>query len=293
MGGYGPGAHYWLGVAIGKNDFGLAEWMLAHGASPNVAESTHPKFRPRSLHELALRHGFTEMADLLLRHGAVPSGYVPDERARFVQACLRLDRVAVGRALSDHPELRQSTDAIFEAARRDRADVIALLLDLGMSPDVVTSTNERALHNAAYHDALAAAAILIERGAEIDPVESEWSNTPLGSAVYAQHTRMIEFLGRYSRDIWELTFVGNIERLRTLFVESPELAKTESDGHTPLMWLPTDSEERAIEVARLFLEHGANPMARTKDNVTAADRAERLGMFVLAELLRAPMASVP
>jgi len=292
MGGYGPGAHYWLGVAIGKNNLALAEWFLTHGASPNVAESTHPKFRPGSLHELALRHGFTEMADLLVRYGATPSDYVPDTRTRFIQASLRLDRAEVERALTEHPELRTSTDALFEAARRDRADVIAMLLDLGISPDVSTPKNERPLHYAAYHDSLNAAALLIERGAEIDPVESDWGNSPLGGAVYAQHTRMIEFLGKYSRDIWELTFVGNIGRLRELFAERPELAKTESDGHTPLMWLPTDDEQRAMEIARLYLEHGANPGAR-KDNATAADRADRLGMFDLAELLRSAMSSVP
>jgi hypothetical protein len=59
------------------------------------------------------------------------------------------------------------------------------------------------------------------------------------------------------------------------------------------MWLPTDDEQRAIEIARLFLEHGANAAARASDNTTAADRAERLGMFDLAALLRSAMASVP
>jgi len=292
MGGYGPGAHYWLGVAIGKNDLELAEWFLTHGASPNVAESTHPKFRPRSLHELALRHGFSEMADLLLRYGAIPSGYVPDAYARFVEACLRLDRGAVERGLVEHPEWRQSTGAIFEAARRDRPDALAMLIDLGVSPDVATPTNEHALHYAAYHNALGAAALLIERGAEIDPVESEWNNTPLGGAVYAQHESMIRFLGQYSRDIWELAFSGQLERLRALFAESPALAKTESEGHTPLMWLPTDNEQVAIEIARLFLENGANAASRTKDGVTAADRAERLGMLDLAELLRSEVGTL-
>jgi uncharacterized protein len=286
MGGYGPGAHYWLGVAIGKNDLELAEWFLTHGASPNVAESSHPKFRPRSLHELALRHGFTEMADLLLRYGATPSGYVPDERARFVEACLRLDRSEVEWTLSNHPEWRNSTDAIFEAARRDRADVVALLLDLGVSSDVRDDKNERPLHGAAYHDAMAVAALLIERGAEIDPVESNWGNTPLGAAVYAQHARMIKFLGQFSRDIWELTFVGSIDRLRVLFREQPEFATTIAEGNTPLMWLPPDDEQRAIEVATLYLEHGADPTITNKQGVTAADRAERVGMFDLAALLR-------
>jgi ankyrin repeat protein len=286
MGGYGPGAHYWLGVAIGKNDLELAEWFLTHGASPNVAESSHPKFRPRSLHELALRRGFTEMADLLLRYGATPSGYRPDEGARFVEACLRLDRGEVERLLSAHPEWRNSTDAIFEAARRDRADVVALLLDVGVSPDVRNDKNERPLHMAAYQDSVDVARLLIERGAEVDPVESNWGNTPLGAAVYAQHFQMIEFLGRFSRDIWELTFVGNVARLRVLFAEQPELAKTVAEGHTPLMWLPTDDETSAIEVAKLFLEHGADPTIVNEQGQTAADRAERLGMFDLAALLR-------
>jgi ankyrin repeat protein len=286
MGGYGPGAHYWLGVAIGKNDLELAEWFLTHGASPNVAESTHPKFRPRSLHELALRHGFTEMADLLVRYGAIPSDYVPDAHARFVEACLRLDRTAVERGLAEHPEWRSSPGAIFEATRRNRADVVALLLDLGVSPDVAKSTNERPLHMAAYHDSIDAAKVLIDRGAEVDAVASEWDNTPLGAAVYAQHARVIELLAKHSRDIWELAFSGQLERLRVLFAESPSLAKMEAQGHTPLMWLPTNDEQLAIEIARLFLERGANPAVRTRDGVTAAGRAERLGMFDLAELLR-------
>jgi ankyrin repeat protein len=226
------------------------------------------------------------MADLLLRYGATPSGYVPDERARFVEACLRLDRGAVDRMLSEHPEWRNSTDAIFEAARRDRADVVAFLLDLGVSPDVQDDKNERPLHGAAYHGAVAVAALLIERGAEIDPVGLNWDNTPLGAAVYAQHRRMIELLGQFSRDIWELTFVGNVERLRTLFAERPELAKTVADGHTPLMRLPPDDETRAIEVATLFIEHGADPTITNEQGATAADRAERLGMFDLAAMLR-------
>jgi ankyrin repeat protein len=199
---------------------------------------------------------------------------------------LRLDRATVESGLAEHPEWRSSTGAIFEAARRNRADVVGLLLDLGISPDVAKSTNERPLHMAAYHDSIDAAKLLIDRGAEVDPVTSEWDNTPLGAAVYSQHARMIELLAKYSRDIWELAFSGQLERLRVLFAESPELAKTESEGHTPLMWLPTDNEQLAIAIARLFLEHGANAASRTKDGVTAANRAERLGMFDLAELLR-------
>ena len=44
------------------------------------------------------------------------------------------------------------------------------LLDLGCSPDVESPAGERALHIAAYHDAVDVGEILIARGAEVDPI---------------------------------------------------------------------------------------------------------------------------
>ena len=63
--------------------------------------------------------------------------------------------------------------AMFEAAKRDRPDVLALLLDLGVSLEIADEHNTRALHHAAGANALRAATFLIERGAEIDPREIE------------------------------------------------------------------------------------------------------------------------
>jgi ankyrin repeat protein len=77
-----------------------------------------------------------------------------------------------------------------------------------------------------------------------------------------------------------------VERLRELFREDPGLAKVTSGGHTPLMWLSSDDEARAMEAARLLLEHGADRTLRNNDGESAADRAARFGMFRLAELLK-------
>jgi ankyrin repeat protein len=290
MGGYGPGAYYLLKIAVEKNNIPLAEWLLAHGASPN-ATSSHPKFSPKySLHEEAVRREFTEMADLLVRFGATRSVVTFQGVEAFAAACLRLDRDAARALLARHPEYLRSPLAMFAAAKQDRADVVALLLDLGMSPDVQDHQGQRPLHVAASHDSARVAELLIERGAEIEPVESNWGNTPLGFAIYGQVTRMIELLGRVSRDVFRLTYIGNVERLREVLSAEAGLAKIVADQSTPLMWLP-DDEGRALEIVTLLLAHGADPAIRNGQGKTAADIAERRGLFDIARVLRAASSS--
>src|SRR5207302_2005906 len=83
---------------------------------------------------------------------------------------------------------------------------------------------QRALHVAGYHDALGVAELLLARGAEIDPVEASWGNTPLAAAAWAQHQRMIDLFARDSRDVWELTYAGKLDRLRDVLAAEPERA---------------------------------------------------------------------
>ena len=175
---------------------------------------------------------------------------------------------------------------MFVAAERDRADVVAFLIDLGVSPDVEDAEHQRPLHVAAYHDAPNVARLLLDRGAEVDPIHAAWNNTPLAAAVYSHHPRLIELLGSVSRDVWELTYSGNAERLREVLRTEPGLARLVTrEGHTPLMWLPPDNEARALETAKVLLEHGADPTLRNKEGETAAVRAARLGLFSVEHLL--------
>ncbi|MDQ6634714.1 MAG: ankyrin repeat domain-containing protein [Gemmatimonadota bacterium] len=293
MGGYGSGARWHLDLAVAQDDLELAEWVLAHGANPNAAPARDPRLSQRTLYEEAVRRGNTEMADLLERHGAIPRVPVLEGIESFVAACLRLEHEAAREYLDGHPEYLRSQEAMFEAAKRDRADVVAFLLALGMNADVQNQCAERPLHIAAYAGSLRVAELLIERGAEIDPVESNWGNTPLGAAVYAQQSRMIALLGRYSRDLFELTYAGNVERVRELLNAEPEGAKIVAGGHTPLMWLPPTDEALAMEIAELFLARGADPAVENKQGQTAADCAERLALFDVAARLRAARRVTP
>ena len=227
------------------------------------------------------------MADLLEQYGAKATAYVPVGEEAFVDASLRLDRPAMQRILAEHPEYLTSTKALFEAARRDRADIVGLLLDLGTPIEVESPQHGRALHEAAYHNSLNVAKLLIEQGAEIDPVEDNYGNSPMDFARYAQHPEMIDLLTPYTRDVWSLAFAGKIDRLRELLAEDPRLAQAQwSIGVTPLMRLPND-ESRALEIVELFLAHGADASVRNAEGFTAADLAERRGLIAAATALRA------
>lgn len=284
QGNYGDGARWHLEIAIKKNDIELAKWCLAHGANPNAPPASDERFPQFSLPELAVRRGCPEIAELLLRHGGKPFPFVPGDKDLFESACFRLDRARAASLARKHRELLRSTDVIFKATKQDRADVVALLLDLGMSPDVEDAESQRPLHIAGYDDAVRVAALLIKSGAEIDPRESNFNNTPLDCAVYMQKPRMIELLSHYSRDVWNLVYTGHVERLRELLATEPDLAKVVWDGWTPLMWLP-DDEARAAEIVELFLAHGADPSIRNKEGLSAADYASKRALERAADLL--------
>jgi len=285
MGGYGSGARFLLDLAVKKRNPRLAEWVLARGARPDPPPARDPRFPKRSVYEDAMIAGEHGIAELLVRHGATPVAPTLSEEEEYVGACLRLDRTEIQRHLERHPEYLRSPAALFEAARRDRADVVALLLDLGVPIEIEGRNGERALHAAAGHNALNAARLLVERGAEIDPRERSYNSTPIGFASYGDHVQMIDFLSRYSRNIWTLTFRGYADRVRAVLREQPDLAKsTTKDGVTPLWWLP-DDEEKALQIVDALVQHGADPNARSKEGSTALDWALRRGMARVAQRL--------
>ena len=283
MGPYGSGARFVLELAIKKKDLRLAEWALQRGANPNAAPARDRRFPKRSLYELALLAELPAMALLLARHGAAVTQPVLDERERLVQALLRGDRAAV-RALIDG---RRDPELMFEAARRDNAEALEILLENGMPVDIADARNTRALHHAAAANALRAAAFLIEHGAEIDPREASYGGTPIGWASHGDHAAMIDLLSRYSRNIWTLCWRGYVERVAEILRDEPALAReVDGEGITPLWWLP-DDEATALRIVELLLAAGADPAARSHNGKTAVDWARRRGMTEVAARLAA------
>jgi ankyrin repeat protein len=238
------------------------------------------------LYDEAVCRGHVELAELLVRHGAVRSTLALDPIQTLVAACRRSDLRAIREEIASHPEHLRASEPLFAAAAANRREAAELLLDLGTSPDVESRQGERALHIAGYRDSVEVGELLIARGADVDPIGRQWGNTPLGGAMHCQSRKMIDLLAHHSRSAWEVGFAGYVDRLRELLTEKPERARG-YDGETLLMYLPPDDESKALAVARLLLDYGADPSIRDPDGMTAADRAERNAMLEVAALLRA------
>lgn len=286
QGGYGTGARWHLRTAIEHNDLELAKWCLQHGANPNAEPERDKNLPQASLYEQALRFGQAEMVELLAQHGAKRSDPAFSTEGAFIAACFRRDRAAVEAMVETDPQWLTSHLALHAAAERDRADVLEFLLDLGVSPNVEDpkTGNQTALHVAAYVGAESVVDALIRRGAKIDPIDTRYDATPLWSAVWAQRDRIITRLAGYSRDVWTLSFIGDVERVREVLRAEPHLATVTGES-TPLFWLP-EEEDKALEIIGMFLALGADPGFRRKeDNLNPADVARKRGLIQAADLL--------
>jgi ankyrin repeat protein len=261
----------------------VAEWALAHGASANPQRATDERTPAGTLYEQAVRGGLNEFAELLARYGAVRTATESQDARAFASSCFRLDRDRAATLAREHPQYLQDPAPLLAAAERNRADVVALLLDLGMSPNLADESGLRAMHSAAYHGADAVVTLLIERGAEVDPYHDVY-DTPIGAAQWGQRFAMVDRLTPLSTDVWTLVPGGKVERLRGVLTADPRRARATYEGETPLFYLP-DDEKAAAEIVRLFLAHGADPHARRRDGTTAGQIARARGLFEAADLL--------
>ena len=285
MGGYGGGARWLLGDALEHDDLESRRVMLSHGASPNpalppkrrgrrdsssawaaaMANGTGCRGTPRPLR----RNARTARAGRRVRLPRGMSAHGSRGRQRDPHATSRVPHAA---ARTPSGRTARTRERRFLPARSRRAD------------QVEVAKRMRPLHVAAWHNARNVAKLLIERGAEVDPRETEWGNTPLDFAVHFGLTMMIDLLAPHSRDIWNLVFTGQVDRVHAVLDADPSLARVVTDdGATPLTWLPVD-QARALDIIRQFRARGADVSVRYQ-GLTPAERARKRWMLEAAEAL--------
>ncbi|MEC4591778.1 ankyrin repeat domain-containing protein [Nitrospirillum amazonense] len=270
---------YLLGNAVASNHLRRAEWLLEHGARADDINF----YSRQPIMKHAVMGGHAAMVDLLVRHGAPRPNLTEDEV--FVAAVATGDAATLRRLATAHPEFLRAIAPVKVALDTGRTDMVEVLLDLGMSPDVADDHNCRALHFAAHAGAVAVARLLIARGAEVDPFDGRYGGSPLTHAVYHGQWEMVDFLAGHSRNFRGLCFAGKVDRLRTLLTEEPDRANRQDRPGEPALFCLPDNQETAVELAELLLSFGADPTYRNPLDQTPAEAARRRGLDDAADVI--------
>jgi len=207
-----------LWTAVYHRRHEMARVLLHHGADPNamVESSGTPIGHARK---------DPELLELLLAHGGKDERAPLDEVQRLLEAG---DMAAVERELRRHTDLVQRTDAYWGdgilagPANSGNREALALLMRLGarvpkvskwapyyyfkhyeiaefllehgMDPNHMSWHRLTLLHHMAAAGELAKARLLLDHGADIDPIDLEYQSTPLGVAVRSGRRELVALL---------------------------------------------------------------------------------------------------
>jgi len=266
---------------VGQNELVRAQWLLDRGANPNTAHA----YTKQPVHAVAQLSGFLEMQRLLEQRGARPITLAGLEA--FIAACLRHDGPAVSKLGAERPEFVRHFLPLHAAAAKGDGEAIRLLLAHGADVHNLDGDGISALHRAVQADSPAAVDQLLAAGADPNLREAKWRGTALSWAVVLGRPKLFERLIPLSRDVRALAGLRALDRLHAVLNAERALANhrlEQDDRPTPLYCLP-DDEDAAVEVARILIAYGADPMVRDAKGRTPIDVARARGLDEAAELM--------
>ena len=272
---------YLLGNAVLRRHRARVQWLLEHGANPNALHA----YSGRTVHTEARLAGFSEGVLLLEAHGAradsLPSSL------EFAAAVMLNDADTMHRLLAAQPSLIRTPGPLHRAALQGRTDILRTLLDLGADIHAADHEGATALHRAVQGGAVAAVLLLLEAGADIDRREPRFQGTALSWAIALDQPEVATALVPRSRDIRALSRLGEVERLREVLQDAPELVHQVLHGvdAPTALFCFAEHDELAAEVVRELLQHGADRSVRDAQGRTAAEVARSRGLDGAAAVL--------
>ncbi|HEX4218012.1 MAG TPA: ankyrin repeat domain-containing protein [Acidimicrobiales bacterium] len=236
--------------------------LLAAGADPETIDSDVGLSALRG----AVRAGRVETAALLSSYGATDDSTDVD---RLLGACWRADRAAAERLLAEHPDLlgrltNEDRAVVVEAAGSGLVATVALMLDVGFSPDDRNGQGEQPLHTAAYNGNAEVVRLLIEADADVDARDARFESTPLAFAAVGSGERGWQHPGSW--------------------VETVELL-IEAGASRQEVWI--SDKPPSEDVGALLRRYGVTPDEQLEPDADDADDVPRsMGSGVTADIAR-------
>ena len=285
----GPDGVTLLHLAAARLMPAVAAWALSHGADVNARSG--PGFTPIDmLGRWPTGHPhdrLEELSDLLLRHGAEPTGFwaVAMNNGEWLRA-----RHAEGRLANP---VNDVGGLVTFAVRLDRPEMLTLLLDLGFDPDERPDPAEqlgKPLEYCLYDGRFALADILLQRGATLAPTAA----VALGKADWLRNEHAAGTLAHPPHGDGLLTAAiehGRLDMLKLLldlgFDADERVRVVGGDEVSERRGVPL---QRAVSkgnltMARILLDHGADPNARAEVGDTPMSSAYRQKNQAMLDLM--------
>ncbi|CAI7628639.1 unnamed protein product [Penicillium palitans] len=139
--------------------------------------------------------------------------------------------------------------ALHYACESDQYKTASLLLDAGLSPNILAKNGMAALHSAIAKGNTSIVRLLLENGADISVITT----------------------GGYSMLHWAMQ-TQKIDIIDLLVINGADFTKGDISGRTPLHWAAADGNMQAVE---LLLRAGADATSIDHDGYTPADLANQ------------------
>jgi ankyrin repeat protein len=214
----------------------VIELLAVHGADLEAAGPDG-----RSAYALAVSLGRSDLAELLLRHGARADVSSADA---LLAALLLADRSAVDQQLALRPGLlselsgEQRGAGLTRAAETGNAAAIGLMLDLGFPIETRGGdAGAMALHTAAYSGSANVVRLLLERGADVEARDGNWDSTALVWAMIGSSEK--------PDDNTSPDWLAVVQALLAAGASTEGIELTDDDDHPP-----------PAEIAELLRRHG-------------------------------------
>ena len=257
-----------LHLAMGRNRFRLAEFLLEHGADVNAENN-------RGMTPLCMlpttwiydEGAVLDYALLLLKHGAEVNKRDKDNQSPLHLATIRIRRSKLIRFLLEHgadPNAQNiqgmtPLHMLPQSQMYDDGTVLdyaRLLLQHGAGVNKLDKTNQTPLHLATQMNQLRLAELLIEHGADANAENNE-DKTPF--------QMLLEIRIYDEGDV--------LNHAMLLLKHGAEVNRRDKDNQTPLLLA---TERGWFELARILLEQGAD--------VNAANKRGKTPLHILPEL---------
>ena len=313
------------GAAAGAVDVPVMSTYMARGnksVNPGQGKDMGYELLKRGL---GLRQGETvrrkKALNSLIAHGiAGPLGKIiefsevseasPNE---LIEAVIRNDIKKVQRLLElgldpNFVDIDNPNHTLHIAVREPNYEIVKALLDMkadvnrmdeyGDTPLLSAIRDNDGRSESDKYEYLAIISLLVDRGAE--PIRNYAGRGPVHRSILQNNIKALELLISKSRSFLEETDsfsgstplhlasrIGNVEIVKIILEEGPEINSTDEIGYTALhhvvkgvahtfLSYPCTEQSKAMEIIRLLLDNGADPEIRNFHRLTASDMAVEL-----------------